>query len=306
MTGWFDLGDVAVVPVIENERLLIDPAEFFPGRAGGFDGWAFEKPWCDNGKLVYTIQAFLVVTPDEVVLVDACVGDGKKRARPEFDRQDSGWWERLARTGISADEVSTVVFTHLHVDHVGWATRWERGGWRPAFPRARHVLTEPEYRYWTSPAGAAAMRRTGDYLTDSIEPVRDAGLLDLVPADAAIGRHLRLRPAPGHTPGNSCVLVSGSRGRILLTGDTLHHPLQLADPGVSSSYCTDPAQSARTRRETLEWLADTGVVMLPAHFAAPSAGRVVRAGGGFGFAWAGDVRRGGEFGLASVRGRGSG
>ncbi|WP_290051620.1 MBL fold metallo-hydrolase [Amycolatopsis solani] len=296
MSGWFDLGDVAVVPIVETPRLLIDPAEFFPGHV--LSGWAAEEPWSEPGRLVFTMQAFLVVTPHERILVDACVGDGKHRARPEFDRLDSGWWHRFAATGLSAADVSTVVFSHLHVDHIGWATRWSAGHWRPAFPKARHVLTAPEYDYWRSAAGAAAMTRTGDYLADSIEPVAEAGLLDLTPPDADLSPHVRLYPAPGHTPGNTAVLVTGSRARLLLTGDVLHHPLQLMDPDASTRYCVDPALSARTRRRTLDWLADTGTAMIPAHFAAPSAGRVDREGSGFTFAPAVDLHRPGRYVVA--------
>ncbi|MGV9547977.1 MBL fold metallo-hydrolase, partial [Streptomyces ardesiacus] len=297
MSGWFDLGDVAVVPVVETPRLLIDPEEFFPERPGVPSGWAAEEPWYapGQGRLVFAMQAFLVVTPDERILVDACVGDGKRRARPEFDRLDSGWWQRFTATGLAADDVSTVVLSHLHVDHVGWATRWSDGRWTPAFAKARHVLTAPEYEYWRSAAGAAAMTRTGDYLADSIEPVADAGLLDLTPPDAELGPHVRLCPAPGHTPGNTAVLVTGSRARLLLTGDILHHPLQLMEPDVSTRYCVDPGLSARTRRRTLEWLADTGTAMLPAHFAAPSAGRVTPHGSGFAFAPAADLHRPGRY-----------
>lgn len=94
---------------------------------------------------------------------------------------------------------------------------------------------------------------------------------------------MRLCPAPGHTPGNTAVLVTGSRARMLLTGDILHHPLQLMDPDTSTRYCVDPELSAHTRRRTLEWLADTGTAMVPAHFAAPSAGRVDRHGSGYTF-----------------------
>ncbi|MHB9755760.1 MBL fold metallo-hydrolase [Streptomyces sp. BYX5S] len=304
MSGWFDLGDVAVVPIVETPRLLIDPVEFFPDHPLGPSGWAAEGPWYDpgRGQLVYTMQAFLVVTPHERILVDACVGDGKQRGRPEFDRQDSGWWQRFAETGVAADEVSAVVLSHLHVDHVGWATRWSNGRWQPAFPKARHVLTAPEYDYWRSAAGAAAMTRTGDYLADSIEPVAEAGLLDLTPPDAELGPHVRLHPAPGHTPGNTAVLVTGSRARMLLTGDILHHPLQLMDPDTSTRYCVDPELSARTRRRTLEWLADTGTAMLPAHFAAPSAGRVERRGSGYTFTPAADLRRPGRYGVAGGAG----
>jgi hypothetical protein len=76
------------------------------------------------------------------------------------------------------------------------------------------------------------------------------------------------------------------------------------DPDTSTRYCVDPELSARTRRRTLEWLADTGTAMLPAHFAAPSAGRVDRRGSGFTFTPAADLHRPGRYVVGGGTGTG--
>jgi glyoxylase-like metal-dependent hydrolase (beta-lactamase superfamily II) len=294
---WLDLGDVAVVPIVEIPRLPIQPEEFFPQVGTDRSAWCFEEPWFDPGAgtLTYTIQAFLVVTPERALLVDACVGDGKPRARPQFSDQDSGWLRRLRATGLEPSDISDVVLTHLHVDHVGWATQLRNGGWTPVFPHARHRLTEVEYRHWAGPAGVAAMQRTGDYLADSVQPLRDHGLLEFCAPDADIAPHVRLLPAPGHTPGNVCVEVSGSEGRLLVVGDALHHPVQLLHPEWSTRYCVDPQQATQTRGRLLADAAASGTPILPAHFVAPSAGRVLPAGTGYAFAPADDIVRRGQY-----------
>ncbi|WP_051580399.1 MBL fold metallo-hydrolase [Pseudonocardia acaciae] len=281
----YDLGDVTVVPLVENPRLLIEPEEFFPRLAGDRSGWCFAEPWYDTGadRLVYAIRAFLVRAPDRTVLVDACVGDAKPRRRPEFDDQHTGWLDAAGSIGLDPDDVTDVVLTHLHVDHVGWATRRAGPAWEPVFARARHHVTAREYDYWTGPAGAAAMHRTGDYLADSVHPLRERGLLRLTAPNAAIGNRIRLVPAFGHTPGNVCVHVTGSESDLWLLGDALHHPLQLLRPDWSTRYCVDPAAAARTRRALLDRLAATAAPMLPAHFAYPRPGRVTRAGTGYTF-----------------------
>lgn len=293
---WFDLGDVAVVPLVETPRLLIDPEEFFPGHSGD-RAWCFREPWFDGaaGRLVFTIQSFLVVTPERVVLVDACVGDGKRRHRPEFDLQSTGWASRFLATGLAESDVSTVIFTHLHVDHVGWAARWDGAAWVPMFPNARHCVTEPELRYWTGPGGAAAMARTGEYLADTVRPLEAHGLLDLVDPGAAFGPHVRLVPAPGHTPGNSVVRVTGSGGELLILGDTVHHPVQLARPSLNTRYCVHPEQAARTRGRLLRQAAADGTPVLPAHFPYPSAGRTVPDGAGYSLVPATDLLRDGRW-----------
>ena len=294
---WLDLGDTAVIPLVETARLLIEPAEFFPDLGPDRSDWCFQPPWYDAslGRLVYAIQAFLVVTPGRVLLVDACVGAAKQRRRPEFHLRADDWFTRFTGTGLSAADVSAVVFTHLHVDHVGWATRPVDGLPQPVFPAARHYVTEPEYRYWAGPAGAAAMRRTGDYLEDSVRPLLDRRLLEFVDPAAVLAPGVELVPAFGHTPGNVCVRVTGSAGTLLLAGDLLHHPLQLRDPGRSTRYCVDPVLAAAARRTLLAELAASGTPLLPAHFAAPSVGRVTPAGDGYRFAPATDLVRFGRY-----------
>lgn len=294
---WFDLGDVAVVPIVENPRLLIDPEEFFPQLDVDPDAWCFQEPWFDAAasRLVYAIQSFLVVAPGQVVLVDACIGARKRRARPEFDDLDARWLAALEATGVSASEVTSVVLTHLHVDHVGWATRPEGDRWRPVFPNARHLVTRPEIEYWRSPAGSAAMRRTGDYLADSVRPLAEHGLLDVVDADATLGPGVRLVPAFGHTPGNVCVHVSGTEADLMLVGDTLHHPVQLLHPELSTRYCVDPEAAARTRTRVLAGAAASGTPIVPSHFAGSPAGRVSEVGGGYAFLGASDMVRTGSY-----------
>lgn len=283
--GWFDLGDVSVVPIVETPRLLIAPEEFFPGVPVDRDEWCFREPWFDaaSGRLVYTIQSFLVVTPTATVLVDACVGGGKPRLRPEFADLDAGWLAALHATGTSPLDVTTVVLTHLHVDHVGWCTQEQGREWQPVFRNARHLVTGPELAYWTGAEGTIAMRRTGDYMADSVAPLLAHGLLDVVEPDAVVAPGVRLEPAFGHTPGNVVVRVTGSAGELVLAGDAMHHPVQLRHPEVSTRYCVDPAAAARTRVRLLADAAGSGTPVVPAHFAVPTAGRVEPAGSGYTF-----------------------
>jgi glyoxylase-like metal-dependent hydrolase (beta-lactamase superfamily II) len=294
---WFDLGDVAVVPIVELPRLLIRPDEFFPGLEVDPDDWCMREPWFDASAscLVYAMQAFLAVTSERIVLVDACIGSGKHRARPEFDQLGTGWLRALEATGVAAADVSSVLFSHLHVDHVGWATQPDRDGWRSVFPNARHLVTGRELDYWTSADGAAAMRRTGDYLADSIRPLDDLGILDRVAEDAEVCPGVRLLPAFGHTPGNVAVQVSGSGGELLLVGDTVHHPVQLHRPELSTRYCVHPEQAARTRSQLLARAAASGTPIVPAHFALPSAGRVTPTDTGYTFEPASDIVRPGQY-----------
>jgi glyoxylase-like metal-dependent hydrolase (beta-lactamase superfamily II) len=95
---------------------------------------------------------------------------------------------RLAEAGWSRDSLTTVICTHLHADHVGWNTLREEGQWVPTFPRARYLLGRTEYDCWTR-ARDAEQEAVWD---DSIQPLFDANLVELVEMDRRLSPEIRL------------------------------------------------------------------------------------------------------------------
>ena len=286
-TTGFSVGEIAIDALVDIAELLIEPTEFFPQVAGLADedkaAWYLRPPWTRDGRLVYTIQAFLVRTPSATVLVDAAVGAGKPRQRPQFDRLDTDLPAALAGYGLRPQDVDHVVLTHLHVDHVGWATVFDGARWVPTFNRARHLIPAAEGEYWRGANGRAALGRTGDYLSDSVLPVVEAGLVDWIAGDVEVAPGVTFRQAAGHTPGCGYVEIASGGRRAVLAGDVIHHPLQLAMPDWSTRYCVDPGAAAAARRRLLAEVADTGTIFVPAHFARPSAGLVGTDGSGYRF-----------------------
>jgi len=281
VTARYDFGGVELVRIVENEGPLLRPAEIFPDSTpeviqANLDWLAprFYDPVSD--RLVIAIQSFLLKSQGRLILVDTCVGDCKARVRPEFDRQHWGWLDRLAQSGVRPEDIDIVVSTHLHVDHVGWHTRLVDGAWVPTFPNARYLFTHEEWVYWKEHEGHPGLVRTGDYVGDSVLPVFEAGLADLVDMNHRIDDAIRLVPAPGHTPGHVAVEIQGENQRVLLTGDAFHHPLQCCYPQWSTRFCADPGHARQTRRSLLEACARDGTLVLPAHFPTPTAGRIRR------------------------------
>ena len=279
----FDVGAVSIDRIVESEMPLLDPLEIFPEATP--EALAAQMHWLaprfydpQARKLVVPIQGFVVRTKDKVVVVDTCVGDCKNRNRPQFHQQNRGWIRN-----IDPEKVDYVVCTHFHVDHVGWNTQLADGRWVPTFPNARYLFTRPDWDYWTSAAGKKALERAGDYLSDSVLPVVDAGLADFVPMDHRVAEGVSLIPAAGHTPGFVCVDVRSERERLVLAGDLLHTPLQCVYPQWSTRFCTDADGSRKTRLRLLEEWADARTVIMPTHFPSPSAGIVERKHGAFFF-----------------------
>ncbi|MEU6267236.1 MBL fold metallo-hydrolase [Saccharopolyspora shandongensis] len=231
-----------------------------------------------EGVLRLDSHSFALVVGGLRVLVDTGIGNGKTRANPAWHDLRTDYLERLAAAGFAPDSVDLVVLTHLHTDHVGWNTRDEGGEWVPTFPRARYVVSRAEREFW---AGYDMDEPRRQMFRDSVHPVEEAGLLDLVdvPAEGAeVAPGLRLLPTPGHTPGHVAVQVRSGGETALITGDCVHHPVQLAHPAIGSCVDIDPERAGTTRRSLLAALADTETLLLGTHFPPPTAGRVITDG----------------------------
>lgn len=274
-----DVGAVAVYPLVQF-HYRVDPMRFFPDlptRSIDRSTWYWQPPYLDDGLLVVDMGAFLVRTPDRTILLDLSVGDGKPRPNPHFHHRSDDLPALLHRTGTRMSDVDTVVFTHLHVDHVGYATHWDGTTWSPTFPGVPHLVTAAEYDFWTSAAAGPHLARLGDYISDSIAPLAATGVLRLAEPDTEICPEVRLRPAPGHTPGNVCVEIVSQGRRAVFAGDMVHHAVQLAFPDWSTDFCVDRARAAQARQALLADLADSDALLFPAHFPDSIPGRVVSA-----------------------------
>ncbi|MDB5372981.1 MAG: fold metallo-hydrolase, partial [Belnapia sp.] len=204
----FQLGDMTIHRVIEEERPLFEPLDFLPGLTR--EVLEENRSWLEpaaldpaTGMLKLCIQSYVIRTPHHTILVDSCVGNHKQRPNRPFwhEKTDDTWERNLAATGYSVADIDYVMCTHLHVDHVGWNTRLENGRWVPTFPNARYIFGEKELAHWQ----AEHEKTPNQILVDSVLPIVAAGQADLMRSDSALNDHVRLTPTPGHTPDHFAV-----------------------------------------------------------------------------------------------------
>lgn len=283
------IGDIRIDKLIESDGPFADVDFLLPdidiNLLSQHADWLYPRyveP--QTNKVIMSFHSLIIRTPRNTILVDCCVGNDKNRpSRPGWHQLQTPWLDRLAQIGLQPEDIDTVLCTHLHADHVGWNTRLIDGQWVPTFPNARYVFARSEYQYWEN----AQQTHTGDTplnhgcFDDSVLPVINAGQAVLVDADHELEKGIWLEPAPGHTPGNVVIHVKSGQRHAILCGDVMHTAIQLANPELSSRFCLDPEQSRITRRQLVERCADTGIVMLPAHFPTPTAGCISCNGSSF-------------------------
>jgi glyoxylase-like metal-dependent hydrolase (beta-lactamase superfamily II) len=244
-------------------------------------GWLAPHFLDDKGRFLQTIQAFVVDAPGLRMIVDTCVGNDKDRGgRAPFHMMRTTFLEDLAAAGFPPESIDVVLCTHLHVDHVGWNTRLQNGRWVPTFPRARHLFARREWEHWSTEEDDDTKR----IMADSVRPILDAGLADLVEMDHRISEAIWLEPTPGHTPGHVSVRLASEGADAVITGDLMHHPIQMAEPQWATPFDSDAEHAKQTRRAFCERYADGPVTVLGTHFHHPTAGRIVRHGQAWRFA----------------------
>ena len=275
------IGEVTVTKIVELEvtggsRFILPqatPEAILP------IGWLRPDFADEHGRLKMSIHALVVETRNRRIIVDTCLGNDKENRRiPTWNNLQTSFLTDLATVGYARETIDTVVCTHLHVDHVGWNTMLERGSWIPTFPNARYLMGRVEFDHWTSRHDREDMEAV---LADSVTPVWEAALVDLVETDHRICDEISLVPTLGHTPGHVSVRITSQGEEALITGDFMHHPCQIARPDWSSTADNDPSEAQRTRERMLTGLSDAPILVIGTHFAGRTAGHVVRDGGAF-------------------------
>ncbi len=269
-------------PGVELDFLLhqVPPEEFAQTRAARDARFVNQ----DNGQLRMSYHSTVLRTAQGNVLIDTCIGNHKERPLIErWHRKEFPYLERMAELGLAPDDIDFVCCTHFHADHVGWNTRLDNGVWVPTFRNARYLFAEPELSYWQQVREDEPEHIFTRSYNDSILPVIEAGQAVVVAPDHEIVTGVQLRPAFGHSPGNVVIEVQSGDDRAVLSGDVMHHPVQIERPDWNSIYDQDRDKAQATRQKLLERIADGHTYLIGAHFAGPTALQVQESEGRFSY-----------------------
>jgi glyoxylase-like metal-dependent hydrolase (beta-lactamase superfamily II) len=230
-----------------------------------------------DGRMIMNFQCFVLRSRGKSVMIDTCIGSDRQREYEVFCNLKTSFLEDLRTAGFPHEDMDAVLCTHLHFDHVGWNTRQVDGKWVPTFPKARYLFGRKEYEHW------CFLRETHGYhdlrhVEECIDPIEQAGLMELIDPEFQLTDELSLIPTPGHTPGHVSVLIRSRGEEAVITGDMLHHPIQLEVPGLEANFDMDKTTGAQTRKDFVNRFADSGTLVIGSHFAEPTAGHIVSSG----------------------------
>jgi glyoxylase-like metal-dependent hydrolase (beta-lactamase superfamily II) len=192
--------------------------------------------------------------------------------------------KNLEAEGIAPQEITQVVLTHGHPDHIGGVLD---GSGQPAFPDAQYFMSRTEWDFWNDPSvlhDVAMDEHMKQMLVSCAQrnllPLK--GRIELVEGEKEIVPGVQAIPAPGHTPGHMALLIassaSGSGAQLLHLSDTVLNPLHMENPAWRSFFDLDAERAAMTRRRLLDRAAADRVNVLAYHFPFPGMGRVESTG----------------------------
>jgi glyoxylase-like metal-dependent hydrolase (beta-lactamase superfamily II) len=275
----WQIGDVRVTRVQEQVALLapeslihvLDPARLEEHRR-----WLTPDFMTEAGEIRLSIHALVVESAGRTIVVDTCMGNDRPLPLGLGPLQTS-FLEKLEQV-VKREQVDLVLCTHLHFDHVGWNTMKVGDRFVPTFANARYLIAREEFEHWSTESGKSKIDDSSIDLRYSIEPIVAAGLHELVSSRHALTDEVFLEPTPGHTPGHVSVRIESRGQSAVITGDMVHHPVQLAEPGWGSHPDAQPERAVATRREFVARYGDRPVLVIGTHFAGPTAGRIVKVG----------------------------
>lgn len=265
------------VYVLSDGTLQVGPAHptLAANAPEGVVAQAFEKAFLSPTAARLQVNGLLIRRGGDLVLVDAGCGTGMG---PTVGRLRAG----LRSAGIRETDITAVVLSHLHGDHMLGLLESDK----PVFSAAQHFLHADERAFWSSESPDFSKcqlpRERIPGFVESAQRVLSAIEFELVSSEREIRPGVRVIPAPGHTPGHLCVMVDGGGEQLLHIVDLVHHhAVQLPTPEVHVAFDVDPAQGIATRKRILQRAVSERLLLTGAHLPFPSLGHLRAAGDGF-------------------------
>lgn len=262
MAGVQHVGDRRIIPLFDG-TMREDARSILLKPTVDGDPWeAHADLLGPDGELELVMGAYLIPGQDRNVLVDAGLGNINNETMAGGKLLDS-----LAAHGMGPGDITDVVLTHLHFDHVGWATSkgqvvFENATYRCHTDDWAHFVTSDQ-------AEAGAVRK--------LTPLESQ--LELFDTDHTLAPGIDIRHTPGHTPGSVILVVSDGDARAMLLGDIAHCPAELAEDDWEAVFDIDPKLAQQTREALARELEGTDTVVAAAHFPGLAFGRLLQGEG---------------------------
>lgn len=246
--------------VIEDGYYWRDPAGYHE-QATDHD-WRFH-PRDNESRVRMNFGCYLITDGDRTIMMDA--GIGEATSGMPADLVSGLMPQAVDQLGIDRGSVETVIYSHMHFDHIGGSRREGQ----VVFPSARHVFHTREWEFWK-----AADSDFGEAARQIVQPLLEEDRIDFIDDDTEYLPGVTAVESFGHTPGHLSLTIYSGGTRTFLGGDISNHPFQVEHPYWSLPVDNDPDLAARTRDRIFEELHRSRTSFVAGHYPMPGVGKI--------------------------------
>ncbi|MFC5757888.1 MBL fold metallo-hydrolase [Rhizobium sp. GCM10022189] len=248
----FTLGEFRITALRDSVNVVPNDGSVFGADVGpNAVAEVLKKAGQKTEAIELSVDALLARRGGEAIVIDTGLG-------PSIPGSLAG---SLSLAGVSPDEVTTVLITHVHSDHIGGLITQDT---QSAFKHAVIKISEPDWKWLQQQPEMAEITRVIAPQVKTFNPGED------------VATGIKSVRIPGHTPGHVGYMISSKDQTLLDVGDTVHSSIvSLAKPDWAMGYDTDLAVGRTSRREVLTQLASRHQLIFAPHFPYPGVGWIV-------------------------------
>lgn len=270
------IGDYILTPIVTGDFRLDGGAMFgvVPRVL-----WEKTNPPDEKNRIQMTMRALLIQGNKRRILVDDGVGDkydSKFAQMFHIDHSQKSVANSLGEIGLSVEDITDVILTHLHFDHCGGSTKRKGSEIVPTFPRARYYVQKEQYDH----ALSRNERDQASYFPENFEPLRKAGQLELLSGPATLYPGIEILIVGGHTPGQQLVKVSDGAATVLYCADLVPTASHIPLPYIMA-YDLFPVTTLEEKKRLLPQAHDEGWILFFEHDPFRAATKVGKSEKGF-------------------------
>ncbi|MDZ7289927.1 MAG: MBL fold metallo-hydrolase [candidate division KSB1 bacterium] len=212
--------------------------------------WEKNDPPDEKNRILLGLNPLLILRGKEKVLIDAGIGD---KFDPKFGgiygiQREQTLIDQLATRGLQPEDITHVILTHLHFDHIGWSTRRNVAGEIvPTFPNATYFCQRGEFEYALNPDP----RSKASYIQENFVPLQQHGVLQVLEGSGEILPGIEGVVTGGHTRDHMIVKVHSTGKIVCFLADLVPTTSHLKTPYVMG-YDLYPAQTMEIKPKVLQ------------------------------------------------------
>jgi len=273
-TSSFKIGNFGVTVISDGLRIGEKPEETFGiNQTPQAVGDLLKANFLPTDKFVNGFSPTLIDTGSEVILFDTGMGEGGRAAGAGY------LLEGIANAGYTPDQVSIVVITHMHGDHIGGLME----GGAPAFKNARYVAGQTEFDFWKDEARVGTAAEGGHKgVLKNVVPLAEK--MTFIGDGAEVVAGITSMAVFGHSPGHMIFKVESEGKGLVLTADTANHfVLSLQRPDWEVKFDMDKAKAAASRKKVFDMVATDRLPFVGYHMPFPAVGFIEKFDQGYRF-----------------------